>query len=150
MVFIVVVIAIFLIDQLSKYFVNKKYIEGKQKELIKDKVFIYNCKNEGAAYGFLKNRPIILKIVSISCLVSLIYYFISALAENKSFGTKLSLSLILGGAFGNIYDRFKKGSVTDFIYINIKNSPIFNFADAFIVIGTIIYLFKSIFFEKSN
>jgi len=153
LIFIIIVIAIFIIDQLSKKYINKKYIEGKPEELVEGKVYIYNCKNEGAAFGFLKDKPILLKIASLSSLVSLIYSFISALAENKSFGDKLSLSFILGGSLGNLYDRFKKGRVTDFIYIDskkIKNSPVFNFADVFIAIGTIIYLLKSIFGKKCN
>jgi signal peptidase II len=56
---------------------------------------------------------------------------------------------MLGGAFGNLFDRiFVEGGVRDFIYIKCINWPIFNLADAFICIGIFMVLADTLFFEK--
>jgi signal peptidase II len=75
------------------------------------------------------------------------------LIKKKLFLICLSLSLILGGTIGNLFDRLYRGFVVDFLYFYFKaySFPIFNFADVFIFIGTtilIILMISNNFFEK--
>ncbi|MDP4182123.1 MAG: signal peptidase II, partial [Bacillota bacterium] len=65
---------------------------------------------------------------------------------------KTALTIILGGAFGNFIDRLFRGSVVDFLqfYFGSYQFPIFNLADSFIVIGTILLMFYMLFIQKEN
>jgi signal peptidase II len=64
--------------------------------------------------------------------------------------TTIGLSLILGGAMGNLWDRMVSGRVVDFLdfYVGNYHWPAFNVADTAIVIGAIL-LISEIFFAKS-
>ena len=59
----------------------------------------------------------------------------------------ISLSLVLGGAVGNLIDRIRIGKVTDFIdfYINNWHWPSFNIADSALTVGIILFLWANIF-----
>ncbi|HMF90492.1 MAG TPA: signal peptidase II, partial [Candidatus Angelobacter sp.] len=56
--------------------------------------------------------------------------------------TTIALSLILGGALGNLWDRVTKGTITDFLdfYIGSHHFPAFNIADSAVVIGGLLLL----------
>ena len=56
----------------------------------------------------------------------------------------LPLSLMIGGALGNFWDRIRRGWVTDFLYIKWKKAPIFNLADVAIVSGGVWGLLASL------
>lgn len=140
MIFIIIVIIVFLIDQFSKYIINKKIKEGENKELIEDKLYITNIKNPGAMMGFLKNNRLVLLLVSGISIIILIKVFFDILKESNSNILKLGISLALGGGLGNIYDRFVKKEVTDFIYIKYKKLPVFNIADLTIASGFILFI----------
>lgn len=144
LVYILAVIGIIILDQTAKNIVIQNIKLNAKIEVIKNKFFITNVRNTGAAYGLLKNKPKFLLIFNSSLVFILILYFIRILKLKNENLLKISLSFIIGGALGNIIDRIKKGFVTDFLYIKIRNAPIFNFADLFIFISPIILLFKLI------
>ena len=114
--------------------------------------------NPGAAFSFLSNAPgwqnwflgIIAAIISL-----IIVIWLYNLKTQKTFEA-IALSLILGGAVGNLLDRIIHGFVIDFLdfYFKMYHWPAFNIADSSIVIGTIIlaygYLFKSNKIEKAE
>ncbi|MAV64416.1 MAG: signal peptidase II, partial [Candidatus Marinimicrobia bacterium] len=66
----------------------------------------------------------------------------------------LSLAIILGGAFGNLFDRLMSGKVVDFINIgiteNLRWNYIFNLADTFITLGMIMIIFSDFFLNRKN
>ena len=71
--------------------------------------------------------------------------------HNLSIALLLGLILVIGGGFGNLYDRVVHGSVTDFLYINfgLFHTGIFNVADFSITVGVVVILLYS-FFEKKR
>lgn len=64
----------------------------------------------------------------------------------------VALSLILGGALGNLWDRIAKGTVTDFLdfYVGTHHWPPFNIADSAIVVGGILLAWTILFAEKRH
>lgn len=64
----------------------------------------------------------------------------------------MAISLILGGAIGNLIDRVSLGYVVDFIHVYYQNShfPAFNLADSAITLGTILLLIDTFFLEKET
>ena len=68
--------------------------------------------------------------------------------EFKQYG--IPLAITVGGAYGNFMERWRKGSVTDFIFIDRgKNPPIFNIADAALLLGAILMSIMSLK-DKAN
>ena len=63
---------------------------------------------------------------------------------------KLAYSIIIGGAFGNFYDRLVYNAVPDFIDLHYNNFHwfTFNLADIFITIGIFIFIFKEFIYKK--
>ena len=108
---------------------------------------IVHTENAGAAFGLLADGNALLRtavLVGISSLV-LLFVVSSLWGRGSGFtspGSRIALSLILGGATGNLYDRIAHGTVTDFIevYRGTWSFPAFNVADSVITIGAILLL----------
>lgn len=104
---------------------------------------IVHVKNEGAAFGLfatLGNR--IFVIISIVAIIIIISY----LARIKGKLEIISISLILGGAIGNLIDRLTIGKVVDFIdfFVGKWHWPAFNVADSALTVGIILFLIDSL------
>jgi len=143
-IFIAVVVAV--ADQVSKYLVTIKIQYGEKIPVISDFFYLTRHSNKGAAWGMFQNARIYLIILTIAASSVIIYF----LFKTQDKFLKLSLSLILGGAIGNLIDRILKGAVTDFLdfYFGSYNFPTFNLADSFIVIGSILLAYYLIFIYK--
>ena len=128
------IVVTFILDQLAKHWVNKELIPGEKRKPF-SKLVITNVKNEGMAFGaFSDNRPLVL-VLSAFGIISLWHMY----KQSSSGAEKLGAALIAGGGLSNIYDRATKGCVTDYVYIESKrNTPVFNLADIFIIIGCLI------------
>ena len=144
------ILAIFVVDQLTKLWITKKLTLYETKKIIKGFFNLTHIHNRGAIFGFFgqSSSPyisFILTILSLVAFLIIIYYFLKIPSSERYL--KLSFSLILGGAFGNILDRFSRGYVTDFLdfYIKKYHWPAFNIADASITVGAFILIFIFIF-----
>lgn len=62
----------------------------------------------------------------------------------------ISLSFIIGGGIGNLIDRFSKGYVVDYLEVKLFKFAVFNLADSFVVVGSILLFIFMIFFDKKN
>ena len=120
----------FLLDQLTKFLVRAYLPFGSSYPATGFFRFTH-AENTGSAFGILQgyNAPlIIVSFVGIG-VVALIYH-----AQPRATALlRLSIGLQLGGAMGNLLDRFRLGAVTDFI--DVGPWPIFNLADSSIIIG---------------
>jgi len=141
-------IAAIAIDQISKYWVVNFVPLNAQIKLIPGFLYITHIKNSGGAFGLFQNKVNVFIIVSIISILLIIVLKISM--NIKSYTYNLALGFVLGGAIGNLYDRYFIREVTDFIYLRFF--AVFNGADSFIVVGFIILLIFLIknFFGKSN
>ena len=61
-----------------------------------------------------------------------------------------SFALIFGGALGNIYDRFFRDGVIDFINTEFINWPVFNFADIWLCVGVFLIIIDNLFFANKS
>jgi len=87
--------------------------------------------NKGAAFGMLQEQQSLFLIVGLITIVFLFNLFL----KTKDRLTKLSISMVIGGALGNIVDRLLYGYVVDMFDFNGVWSYIFNFADVCVVLG---------------
>ncbi len=106
---------------------------------------LVNWLNTGAAFGIFSSgaaaNRILLIAVTIVSLVVIGFLIRTARTENDKI-TTFALSLIGGGAVGNLIDRVRLGSVIDFLdfYTGSYHWPAFNIADSAITIGVILTL----------
>lgn len=124
-----------MLDQVSKW-MAKIYLTPEHPFILLPQVFQLSLTyNTGAAFSLLKNQPLLLTaLTSIIFLILLIY---GLTRPHTKRGDTLATSLVLGGALGNLLDRFLLGRVTDFLDFTIIHYPVFNLADSFIFCGVL-------------
>lgn len=136
-------IFVFLIDIITKQVIVHFLNEGQSVLLIRNFFSFTYVKNTGVAFSLLEgNIPFIILMTVVIILV-----IVSCLKEiTKSWLDVIGYGLILGGAFGNLFDRMVYGYVIDFLDFDVfgYHFPIFNFADCGIVIGVILLCVVSI------
>ena len=145
-----IVTLIFTLDRLSKYTILKLSEPLGELNIAVTSFLNFNLLwNDGIAFGLLSFQQS--SYYNIVTLVIIIVTLIVIWFAYKSKGLeKISFLLIIGGSFGNIFDRFYYSSVIDFIDISYKNFHwfIFNVADMFITLGILILIFLE--FRKKN
>ena len=141
--FFITLVLVAGLDQFSKWYITSTMSLHASYPVIDGFFNITYIRNPGAAFGFLANaaplfRSGFLIVVSTAAIVMVLYY----LARNRSDGVLLTgaLSLITGGAAGNLIDRIRFGNVVDFldVYIGSYHWPAFNVADSAISIGAVL------------
>lgn len=105
--------------------------------------------NTGVSFGVLAGVPAwVLLLVGIAAVSALLIWMV--LAEDRN--TTIALGLIIGGAAGNLVDRYRQGAVTDFLdfYVGSWHWPAFNMADVGIVSGVGILLLNALVPAKAT
>ena len=142
--YFLLVIFIALSDQLTKILVIKN-IANDQFVSINSYFYLVNFKNSGAAFSFLSDAGGWQRyFLSIVAAIASVYIAFMIKKHRDDLYIGLALSLILGGALGNLYDRISLGYVTDFLYFHYNDYywPAFNIADTAISIGAIILIYE--------
>ncbi|MGD1076311.1 MAG: signal peptidase II [Thermodesulfovibrionales bacterium] len=139
-------LAVIIIDQLTKYVVRTS-LQPFETIRVLPFLQLVSVRNEGAAFGLFKgmgNTAFIL--ISIAAIILIAY--LMARGKEDRFG----LSLILGGAVGNLLDRIVFGKVTDFIdvFAGSLHWPAFNVADSSLTVGLIVIVLTSLFHSKKG
>ncbi len=127
-----------IVDQLTKILVLKRFKFAERLNVISDFFDLTLVFNKGAAFSFLANAGGWQRWFFVAIAVVAIFFLLYLLAKHGgqtlfAFG----VSLILGGAIGNVIDRILHGQVTDFLlfYWHPYYFPAFNVADAAITVG---------------
>lgn len=138
------------LDQYTKYLVSLFITNGQEINVIKGFFRLINIKNYGAAFSILQNQRIIL--IGLPIIFIIIGEYLIIRNKNKSKLLKTSISLIIGGAIGNLIDRANLGYVIDFFDFNFGSYhyPAFNVADTFVTIGAILLAIYMIFIENKK
>ncbi len=136
-----------LSDQLSKLFIVKGLYVGESINILPF-FNIIHVRNKGVTFGLLSGtlQPVVLVILSLVIVGFLIDY------ARKNENYRPFISLIVGGAIGNVIDRVVYGSVVDFLdfHLGKYHWPAFNIADSAIVIGVFVLFFISYSEEKNE
>lgn len=146
----IIIVASFLLDQTTKLLIKKTMYLGQSIEVFGDVVRLTYVENQGMAFGISVGNGTIYTLLTIVAIIGIVYYMWIYLKEEIK--VKAALALVLGGAFGNLIDRILYSRVVDFIDIGIKNTrwPVFNVADAVVVIGMIILSIHMFILDKSD
>lgn len=134
---ILVFLGVLGLDLETKKWADKYLPLGKEKRVSKNLLYFQHIKNSGMAYHKLAGKKNLILCITGGLTAIYSFLFLGSCFSNKDakkYG--LPLAITLGGAYGNFLERWKKGYVTDFLYIKKgKNPPIFNIADAALLVG---------------
>ncbi|TET65229.1 MAG: signal peptidase II [Candidatus Aminicenantes bacterium] len=142
-----------IVDQLTKLIISRSIGLNNSLSVIPGFFDLVHVRNKGAIFGIFSRSGsqlvhILLMLASLVALALVIYYFFKTAISEKLL--KISLSLILAGALGNLIDRIFRGYVIDFLDFSIKgwHWPSFNVADSCISVGALLLIFI-LFFKRS-
>lgn len=133
-----------IVDRLTKYLVCRNFFEGQSVRVVPGLFHVTLVLNSGAAFGIFKGRSIFFVVLTAVIIVFICFYVWRGQCKDLLMLT--ALSLILGGAVGNLIDRVVFGYVIDFLDFRIW--PVFNIADASITIGAFILALRLIFDKR--
>ncbi|WP_284140977.1 MULTISPECIES: signal peptidase II [unclassified Virgibacillus] len=142
--------SIIAVDQFTKWLVVKNMELYEQIPIIDGFFYLTSHRNKGAAWGILQDQMVFFYIITIIVVIAVVYYLQKFARESKLLA--IALSFILGGAIGNFIDRLFRKEVVDFFDFILFNYdyPIFNVADAALVVGVGMVIIATIIDEKKQ
>ncbi len=141
---------VILLDRWTKQLVATQVPMYRDIPIIHGFFSITHTENTGAAFSLFADSPAHWKTVMLISFSAVAMIVVSILLwkQLRPLGmTSIALSLILGGAVGNLWDRVAAGRVVDFLLFYVKNYrwPVFNLADSAIVFGASLLVLEIIF-----
>jgi len=152
---LLIALAVLLLDRITKWAISQTIPLEDAVNIIPGFFRLTHLENTGAAFSLFADSP------SPFRTTLLVGFSVAALAvvsvllwkdRNRFHSGTLALSLILGGAIGNLWDRLSDGKVTDFLdfYIGAHHWPPFNIADSAIVVGALLLLLRMLRKEQRS
>ncbi len=142
-------LSIVALDQATKLLVIRKLPLYEDVPLISGLLSLQHVRNSGAVFGFLSGtnipgKPYVFAVMSALALAALTYYARTVPREERL--PRFALSLVIGGAIGNLIDRIRFGYVVDFVkmYWETHVWPNYNVADSAISIGLVLLVIDSL------
>lgn len=145
---------IVIFDQITKLLIQARFRLHESVVVIENFFSLTYIRNPGAAFGFLADqaagfRSVFFFTISALALALLTFFLIQTPEEDTS--GLIGISLLFGGAVGNLLDRIRLGEVVDFLdfYVGEFHWPAFNVADSAITIGISMLMFN-LFWQKKK
>lgn len=141
----------FSLDRISKiYAINFFLDQNIQSYYFNDFLNFVLIWNTGIAFGIFESENILYHSISVLIFIVICILIIWLIKSAQNF-EKVSISLIIGGAFGNLFDRVVYNAVPDFIDIHYHDFHwfVFNISDIVITFGVILLLLKDLFSKKN-
>jgi signal peptidase II len=147
--YLILVAAVVIFDRWTKALIQNRF-DLNESALVIDGFFnITYVRNTGVAFGIFSSisapaKSLLLSIFTALAAIVVVTYSVRSPAGNRLL--QIALSLILGGALGNLYDRIAFGYVVDFLefYVGAYHWPSFNIADSAITVGVVLLAFEII------
>ncbi len=147
---IISVAILVILDQFTKH-LAVKYLMDKESIVIIPKVLeLTFLKNRGAAFGILQDQKVFFVMIAIMIMIVIAYVLLQLPLEKKYNILQIILVMIASGAAGNMIDRIRNDYVVDFISFVIINFPIFNVADIYVTVSTILFIILFLFYYKEK
>ena len=144
------IIILILIDQYTKYLAVIRLKDKAAFNIINGVLEFNYLENKGAAFGMLQNQKVFFIFVAIVILSVIAYVLFKTPDKRKYTVLHVLLSLIAAGAIGNMIDRIRYDYVVDFIYFVLINFPIFNVADIYVSVSTVVLVILLLFYYKED
>lgn len=147
-------VVVIVVDQLTKAWVLSSLPEYEPIPVIDGFWNWYRTYNKGAAFSFLSDAGGWQHFFfsGLAIVISLLLTFWLSRTPRREWQSAVPFALVIGGALGNVIDRFRLGHVVDFIQWHYGDFfwPSFNIADSAIVLGAVLMVVFSLFGEKTK
>lgn len=147
MIYALIIVVLLGIDQISKLLALKHLQDVSTIPIINNIFHFTYVENRGAAFGMLQNNQIIFVVIALIASIFGMYYLCT---KKIHIVGKIGIMLLISGALGNLIDRMRLGFVVDFLDFRIVWQYVFNIADVFVVVGTILLCIFILFFESKE
>lgn len=143
-VFIGVAATVIVLDQLSKAWLLANVSVGEVVQVVGDLVRFVQGQNSGALFGLFRDQAILFALISVVVLALIVVYHGRS---GRSLYLSVALGLLLGGAIGNMIDRFRHGFVVDWVDIGLGTLRFwtFNVANSAITVAILMLLAMALF-----
>ena len=133
---IIIILLGIIADRVTKLWALNTLTKSEGIVVLKNFFDLSYLENKGAAFGIYQNKQIYLSGITLLIIIGMIYYLFKYKPKSKIL--RISFSLIISGAIGNLDDRLAYNFVVDFIQVHYKGNyfPTFNIADSLVVVGT--------------
>lgn len=152
-IYLLIALTVVLVDRWSKHIVAQRIRLYSHIQVIPGLFRITHTENTGAAFSLFADSPAPWKtamLIAFSALALVVVGVLLWKNDVDHVATGVGLSLIMGGALGNLWDRLARGRVVDFLLVYVKRYewPVFNLADSAIVIGAALLILEILFARK--
>jgi signal peptidase II len=128
------------LDQYTKHIITASFAPGESRIFVPHLLYWTYVQNHNGAFGLFGSSPVLLVGMAIAVLA--VFWFAFREAAAKSVLVQIAFGGIVGGAIGNIVDRFHYQYVVDFI--DLRWWPVFNVADSCITVGVTLLILTSL------
>ncbi len=146
--FLFVSLVVLVLDQWTKWLVEAHLPQGASEAVVPGFFNLVHVRNTGVAFGLLASdhgaMSWLLAALGLAALAAVVLYF--WLTPGRDRLLLFALTLVGGGAVGNLVDRVASGAVTDFLDVQLGTYhwPAFNVADSAITVGILLMVFETL------
>jgi len=141
-----VALVVFLLDRWTKTIILHAFLPCESRLVVPHLLWWTYVQNTHGAFGLFGNSPVMLIVLALIVLGIFAYAFRDAVKHSAL--VRVAFGMIVGGAIGNIADRFQHQWVVDFIDFRTIWPNVFNVADACITVGVALLILASLRREK--
>lgn len=133
---------IFVLDLLLKNWIEKRMVEGEEKPFCKGRLLVRKYHNRGAFLDIGEGKQGVVTMLSLGLTLFMTLIFLGMFRFRGNSTLKAGLTLLLGGAYSNTYDRLTRKYVVDYVSFPVKNERfrkiVFNVSDFCIMVGALL------------
>ncbi len=153
--YLLIALFVVLLDRWTKYVVARRIPLYSHIQVIPGFFRLTHTENTGAAFSLFADSTAPWKtglLIAFSVIALLVVSVLLWRNHHAHIATGIGLSLIMGGALGNLWDRLARGRVVDFLLFYVKRYqwPVFNLADSAIVVGAGLLVLEILFAKSHN
>ena len=138
------------LDQLTKYYALTRLKDQDPYVIIKGVFQLEYLENRGAAFGLFQNQRFFFYLSVAAILMVVIWFYIKVPMERHYMPLRICAVFIASGALGNFIDRVRLNYVVDVLYFKLIDFPIFNVADIYVTVTTILLFLLICFYYKED
>ncbi len=144
------IIVLIILDQVTKYIAVNKLMGNSAYVIIPGVLELDFLQNRGAAFGILQDQKVFFVLIAVM-IILVIAYVLFRMPDDKKYNIMhVLLVMIAAGAAGNMIDRIKQDYVVDFVSFVLINFPIFNVADIYVTVSTVLFIILFLFYYKEK
>ena len=133
-------------DSVVKRKVEESKLDRKTRSICDGRLLLQKVHNEGAILGIFKDKPDVVKNISLGMMAVIAVIYLNLLQEKGRAVLKIAFALTAGGAASNVTDRVSKHYVVDYLSIQTKwkrlRRIVFNLSDLCIMVGLTLFVIQ--------